>query len=243
MGGTWSWEAPVWSEPCFYTHLKSSSGSNLLKNSGISLRSWQYFPDVILPLFSHIPFYKPFIWFKMQVSWQMKFPATCQHLATTFSLFHSTQSLFFNREHVSVPKKPWKFKWSLEGLQSTMGFRNLRSSKGTMQMMADAQWAMPPLAAQTRESPDCHLGNKRIINKMSTLCGSWGQLGDIVQFLPEVCWPGYAFFWAAGQCDIAAHVQGPLDSAKRDRRRNCERRGEGDSKSGNVTKQWSAGSL
>lgn len=78
---------------------------------------------------------------------------------------------------------------------------------------------------------------------MSTLCGSWGQLGDIVQFLPEVCWPGDAFFRAAGQCDIAAHVQGPLDSAKRGRRRNCERRGEGDSKSGNVTKQWNAGSL
>jgi len=107
-----------------------------------------------------------------------------------------------------------------------------------MQVMADTQWTMPRLAAQTKESPRCHLGNKRIINRTSTLCGSWGQLGNIVQFLPEVRWPGNAFFRAAGQCDIAAHVQGPLDSAKWGRRRNCERRGEGDSKWGNMTKQW-----
>lgn len=112
-----------------------------------------------------------------------------------------------------------------------------------MQEMADTQWAMPPLAAQTKESPGYHLGNSRIINRMSTLCGSWGQLGNIVQFLPEVCWPGDAFFWAAGQCDIAAHIQGPLDSAKWSRRRNCERRGESDSRSGNMTKQWGTGSF
>lgn len=102
---------------------------------------------------------------------------------------------------------------------------------------------MLPLAAQTKDSPGCHLGNKKIINTMSTLCGSWGQLGNIVQFLPEVCWPGDTFFRAASQCDIAAHVQGSLNSAKWGRRRNCERRGEGDSKSGNVTQQWSALSL
>lgn len=124
-----------------------------------------------------------------------------------------------------------------------MGSRNLRSNKVTMQVVADTQQDMPPLVAQTKESPGCYLGSKRIINRTSTLCGSWGQLGNIVQFLPEVCWPGDAFFRAAGQCDIAAHVQGPLDSAKWGRRRNCERRGEGDSRSGNMTKQWSASSF
>lgn len=176
----------------------------------------------------------------MHVSWQLKFPATCQHVATTLSLSSiQPNPFFFNGEHASIAKNPWKFKWPLEGTPSTVGFRNLRSNKGTMH----AQWAMPPPAAQTRDSTGCHLGHRRIINRMSTLCGSWGQLGDIVQFLPEVCRPGDAFFRAAGQCDIAAHVQGPLDSAKRGRRRNCERRGEGDSKSGNVTKQWNAGSL
>lgn len=69
-GGTWGWETPVWSGPCFSIHLKSSSGSNLLENCGISssrrsVRSWLYFPGIILPLFSPLPFYKSFIWFKM----------------------------------------------------------------------------------------------------------------------------------------------------------------------------------
>lgn len=121
--------------------------------------------------------------------------------------------------------------------------RNLRSKQVTMQVMAATQRAVSSQAAQTKESPGCHLGNKRIINRMSTLCGSWGQLGNIVQFLPEVCWPGDAFFRAAGQCDIAAHVQGPLDSAKRGRRRNYKRRGESDRRSGNMTRQWSTGSF
>lgn len=154
--------------------------------------------------------------------------STCSN--HSLSLFHSTQSLFFNGEHASVPKKPHE---NLSGLWR----------------VPSPPWALGIfvlIKGPCMLSEPCHLWqlrHKRIINRMSTLCGSWGQLGDIVQFLPEVCRPGDAFFRAAGQCDIAAHVQGPLDSAKRGRRRNCERRGEGDSKSGNVTKQWNAGSL
>lgn len=75
----------------------------IAENRDLGVRSWQYFLGMILLPFSQFPIYDPFIWFKIQVSQQLRSPATGQHLATMFSLSHSTRSLFLNEEHFSVP--------------------------------------------------------------------------------------------------------------------------------------------